>query len=102
MYRLVGLFIVLCVSIAQAEAQLTPPELQNRYVTTHIPVYRGAEPFTARFQKATRRGVMTVIIDVAKTIAEYPESMRPWKPGDLKGVKIFLPLGDGESIDDKL
>lgn len=67
-----------------------------------IPIYRAAEPFTAQFQAVTKSGPTTTKIDVEKTIEAYPEPMRPWKPDDLKGVKILLPLGEGESIDDKL
>ena len=65
---------------------------ENRYEKTYLPVYRGAEPFTAKFS----------VFGDAELIAAYPEFTRPWKPDDLKDTKIYLPLGEGESIDDKL
>ena len=100
MNRLVVLFIALCVTAVKAEEQTVPPEPE--LVRFTLPIYRGAETFIPKFQAVTQRGPMTTTIDVEKTIAAYPEPMRPWNPDDLENVKIFLPLGDGEEIDDKL
>ena len=93
MPRLAVFLFLLCTFSIEAQEPFQLPPAQP------FPVYRGAEPFTAT---KTTRGFMGTVIDVEKTLAKYPETMQPWKPEDLQDVKIYLPLGEGESINDKL
>jgi len=96
MKRLTILFIVLCLPIVMAEEQ--------EHVVTHAPIYRGAEPHFTELSATTRTGIgsTSTIPNFEQWLESYPQSMLPWKPEELKDVKIYLPLGEGESIDDKI
>jgi hypothetical protein len=51
----------------------------------------------------TGLGTATISEEQLEAMIEaLPVTMRPWKSQDLENVKIYLPLGDGESIHDKL
>jgi hypothetical protein len=89
MYRLAIPFIVLCFPLLTVEGQ--EPNQQS-----HLPIYRGAMPFMSERQEPT-----TTIIN-GKTYTNHPKPSPPWKPEDLKNFKTFLPLGEGESIDDNV
>jgi len=98
MKRLTILFIALCLPIVMAEEQE-----QNQPNRIHLAIYRGAEPFVAQFQSEFRQGAGSTTLGTPQSlIAALPETARPWKPEQLENVKIFLPLGEGESIDDRL
>ena len=77
--------------------EVSAPQLPER-IQSFLPVYRAAVPFIAKMEARTGFGGTMRAVDVE----QYPETVRPWKPEDLNDVNIYLPLGEGESIDDKL
>ena len=96
MKRLTILFIVLCLPIVMAEER-------DRQAANRLPIYRGAEPHITELLAVTPTWGGTVEIgNFEQWLESYPQSMLPWKPEELKDVKIYLPLGEGESIDDKI
>ena len=109
MPRVVLIVIVCCFfpvcGMAQSESLPTeqPKEAkQIEYQPGILDIYRAAAPFVAKIEPTIKRGATTVTFNVENILNSYPESMRPWKPEELKNMKILLPLGEGESIDDKL
>jgi len=97
MKRLTILFIVLCLPLLQAQGQV-----QNR-PTTHIPIYRGTEPLITKETERIRALLEGTHEEAGEDRFErwrqhFPQSRYPWNPEELEGVNVFLPLGEGESI----
>ena len=96
-------FSIVCVLafFTFATAQETVEEPKHEYIETLLPVYGSAVPFLPpehelSGKKTVSRGGSTTTWTIPSPRLSY------WNKNDLKDIRLLLPLGEGESIHDKL